>query len=177
MTEPAIHRYTTGHEPINAAQRITGPTIVVRINTRLGDHWYVEAVVPEPGAPDGYEIVAEEQHAYRSEWRDDVRNKIGDLGARVHLKPAQEDVEAAIERMRQALADPARVHEALIRYHVQPVGLTEIAEMLGVEAQTARNWRTRGVLPEPDWTVGGRPVWELRTIERWARQTGRMRAE
>lgn len=56
----------------------------------------------------------------------------------------------------------------------EPVGLLEIAERLGVRAQTARNWRTRGVLPAPAWVVSGMPAWEWTTIEEWARSTGRL---
>jgi len=59
---------------------------------------------------------------------------------------------------------------------VTPVGQTEIAERLGVSPGTVQKWRTRGLLPEPEWTVGGRPAWAWATIEAWARMTGR-RAE
>ena len=55
-----------------------------------------------------------------------------------------------------------------------PVGLAEIAERLGVERQTVDAWRHRGVLPDPAWTVGGRPAWAWSTIEEWARHTGRL---
>lgn len=54
-----------------------------------------------------------------------------------------------------------------------PVGLHEIAELLGVTRSTVDAWRSRGVLPAPEWTVGGRPAWSRGTIERWARETGR----
>lgn len=58
----------------------------------------------------------------------------------------------------------------------EPVGLTEIADRLGVKLQSAMNWRTRDVLPPPRWTVGGRPAWSWqRDIEPWARETGRIR--
>lgn len=56
----------------------------------------------------------------------------------------------------------------------EPVGLADIALRLGVEPQTARNWRTRGVLPPPEWTVSGSPAWSWSTIEAWARETGRL---
>lgn len=55
-----------------------------------------------------------------------------------------------------------------------PVGLSEIADRLGVARQTAKQWKLRGLLPEPKWTVGGRPVWDWPAIERWARKTGRL---
>ncbi len=54
-----------------------------------------------------------------------------------------------------------------------PVGIVEIADRLGVERETVDKWRTRDLLPEPEWTVGGRPAWDWRTIEAWARETGR----
>lgn len=56
----------------------------------------------------------------------------------------------------------------------EPVGLPEIADRLGVKRQTADVWRHRGVLPEAEWTVGGRPAWNWSTIETWARETGRI---
>lgn len=55
-----------------------------------------------------------------------------------------------------------------------PVGLAEMAERLGVKPQTARMWRHRNLLPEPDWTVSGQPAWSWSTIEAWARATGRL---
>jgi predicted DNA-binding transcriptional regulator AlpA len=41
----------------------------------------------------------------------------------------------------------------------RPVGITEIAAMLNVQRPTVDRWRTRGLLPAPDWIVGGRPAW------------------
>lgn len=55
-----------------------------------------------------------------------------------------------------------------------PVGLQEIAELLGVTRSAVDGWRSRGVLPAPEWTVGGRPAWSRGSIERWARETGRL---
>lgn len=55
-----------------------------------------------------------------------------------------------------------------------PVGLVEIAERLGVARVTVDMWRSRGVLPEPTWTVGGRPAWPWAVIAAWARATGRL---
>lgn len=54
-----------------------------------------------------------------------------------------------------------------------PVGAVEIARMLKVERQTVDAWRHRDILPDPDWTVGGRPAWDERTIVGWARRTDR----
>jgi predicted site-specific integrase-resolvase len=55
-----------------------------------------------------------------------------------------------------------------------PVGLSEIAQRLGVQLNTAQMWRKRGRLPEPRWTVSGAPAWEWRDVENWARATGRI---
>lgn len=62
-----------------------------------------------------------------------------------------------------------------IQHPCEPVGLVEIAERLGVRKETAHVWRTRGVMPEPTWTVGGRPAWNWPDVEAWARETGRLR--
>jgi len=57
-----------------------------------------------------------------------------------------------------------------------PVGIREIASALGVERNTVDQWRTgrRGGMPDPDWTVGGRPAWHWATIRTWAIRTGRL---
>jgi len=56
-----------------------------------------------------------------------------------------------------------------------PVGLQEIADRLGVSRRTPQQWRLRGLLPEPRWSVGGVPIWNWGDIERWARETGRIK--
>jgi phosphoribosylaminoimidazole-succinocarboxamide synthase len=56
---------------------------------------------------------------------------------------------------------------------VEPVGLAEIAERLGVKRTTAVMWRQRGLLPAPRWTVSGAPAWDWTDIDAWARRTGR----
>jgi hypothetical protein len=55
-----------------------------------------------------------------------------------------------------------------------PVGIPEIAERLHVERGTVDMWRYRELLPEPTWTVGGRPAWDWPDIEKWARATNRV---
>lgn len=55
-----------------------------------------------------------------------------------------------------------------------PVGAVEIAERLGVAHDTVAKWRTRELLPEPTWTVHGRPAWEWAVIVQWATATGRL---
>lgn len=54
-----------------------------------------------------------------------------------------------------------------------PVGIQEIAEKLSVVRATVDQWIHRGIFPERDWTVGGRPAWEWSTVRRWAEETGR----
>ena len=53
------------------------------------------------------------------------------------------------------------------------VGVTEIAEMFGVNRVTVGKWRAAGDLPEPDAFLPKRPLWRRSTIERWAGQVGR----
>jgi predicted DNA-binding transcriptional regulator AlpA len=55
-----------------------------------------------------------------------------------------------------------------------PVGIPEIAERLRVKRPTVDVWRTRGLLPEPRWTVGGRPAWNWSDIQTWAKDTARL---
>lgn len=67
---------------------------------------------------------------------------------------------------------------------IEPVGLVEIADRLGVSRSAVDLWRFRDKdaakhpdrerMPEPRWTVGGRPAWNWSDIERWARKTGRL---
>lgn len=59
------------------------------------------------------------------------------------------------------------------------LSLSELAERFGVNYQTARAWRTRGVLPEPDWWDGAYPRWSTTTADEWwrlrqLRQGGRL---
>lgn len=54
------------------------------------------------------------------------------------------------------------------------VGLADIATRLNVVKTTAYMWRQRGLLPDPDTTISGRPVWRWSTISRWAQDTGRL---
>jgi predicted DNA-binding transcriptional regulator AlpA len=57
---------------------------------------------------------------------------------------------------------------------VEPVGLIEIAERLGVKRATVDMWKLRGLLPPAKWTVGGRPAWDWADIMAWAKETGRL---
>lgn len=62
-----------------------------------------------------------------------------------------------------------------------PAGVLEIAQALGVATDTVQKWRARFTVeladhpfPEPRWTVGGAPCWDLRDVVRWAKRTGRL---
>lgn len=64
---------------------------------------------------------------------------------------------------------------------VDPVGQVEIADRLGVQLNTVHVWQTRrgnltqaAGMPEPDTTASGTPLWNWATIEKWARETGRL---
>lgn len=57
---------------------------------------------------------------------------------------------------------------------MEPVGLAEIAERLGVKQQTAQMWRHRNLLPPPRWQVSRQPAWDWQDIQRWAKTTGRL---
>jgi hypothetical protein len=54
-------------------------------------------------------------------------------------------------------------------------GPSEFAKEVKVKEPTIRQWRHRGLLPEPDMVLSGMPVWTLRSIREWASQTGRDR--
>lgn len=56
----------------------------------------------------------------------------------------------------------------------EPVGSDDIADRLGVKRQTVAMWRYRGVLPDPSWTVSGRPAWNWPDVEKWAKETNRL---
>lgn len=58
---------------------------------------------------------------------------------------------------------------------VDPVGVADIAGRLGVKQQTVAQWKLRGLLPRPRWTVSGTPVWQWADVAVWARETGRLK--
>jgi hypothetical protein len=58
---------------------------------------------------------------------------------------------------------------------VEPVGVVDIAERLGVRQQTVAMWHYRGLLPVATWSVSRQPAWNWPDIQRWAEATGRLR--
>lgn len=59
--------------------------------------------------------------------------------------------------------------------NVEPVGVVEVADRLGVTRGAVNRWRERDIgFPGPRWTVGGRPAWAWPDVEAWARDTGRL---
>lgn len=53
-----------------------------------------------------------------------------------------------------------------------PVGLSEIAEFLGVSTRTVERYAAREDLAFPvPAVVGGRRIWNRADVEKWARQT------
>ncbi len=53
------------------------------------------------------------------------------------------------------------------------IDLHGIAALLDTPEATVRKWRTRGLLPEPDYALRVGPIWWRSTIVAWAKETGR----
>ena len=51
------------------------------------------------------------------------------------------------------------------------VGVSEVADMLGVKKGTVWNYTSRGTLPTPDYRIDGTPIWKVATIEAWQEVT------
>jgi len=56
--------------------------------------------------------------------------------------------------------------------HPTVVGAVEIVRRLGIKRATFDMWRWRGRLPEPKWTIGGRPAWDWHEFEAAVRESG-----
>jgi hypothetical protein len=54
------------------------------------------------------------------------------------------------------------------------VDIERVAARLLVKRETVRMWRHREILPDPEWYLNGGPIWRWETIERWAKETGRL---
>jgi hypothetical protein len=57
-----------------------------------------------------------------------------------------------------------------------PLGMLEIADMLGYSRDAARQWKHRNVLGQPAGFVSGTPYWWRGDILGWALEHGRTRA-
>lgn len=56
------------------------------------------------------------------------------------------------------------------------VGAAEIAEMLGVDGNTINQWKSRhSDFPKPIRVLKAASVWDVREIQRWATETGRLK--
>lgn len=53
------------------------------------------------------------------------------------------------------------------------VGMTEISVLLKVKNRTVNQWAYREQLPPKEGVVSGSPAWSSKTIEKWAKATGR----
>lgn len=67
---------------------------------------------------------------------------------------------------------------------IEPVGMLEIAERLGVQAGTVDKWRRRsregGIrhpMPAARWLVSGYSAWNWHEVEQWAVESGRLRPD
>jgi plasmid maintenance system antidote protein VapI len=56
-----------------------------------------------------------------------------------------------------------------------PLGVNEIAEVLGVKPATVTQWQRRLLLPKPDASInkGRTKLWKNKTVVDWANATGR----
>jgi hypothetical protein len=59
---------------------------------------------------------------------------------------------------------------------LHPMGMLEIAAMLGYSDAAARQWKRRNVLPAPSGSVSGTPYWWRRNVLVWALAHGKTRA-
>lgn len=137
---------TTGYYPEYGTDRVRVGDWQILPNGRMAAHWY----------DDMY-----------GEW---------DVDAEM-----PEKVRDRIMRVARTVVDgwdirPARIAVVLGEHGANPVGAVEIADRLGVETTTVAQWKQRGLLPAPAWTVGGRDAWRWSEIEEWARETGRLPA-
>ncbi len=51
-----------------------------------------------------------------------------------------------------------------------PVGVLEIAERLGVGNVTVAQWKARGFLPSPKWTISGQDAWDWTALVDYLRK-------
>lgn len=77
----------------------------------------------------------------------------------------------------QAATYPVVARSATLRFMAtEPVGVLEVAAMLGVKDRTVHQWINRGLMPKAKWaSINGSRAWERQVILEWAGQTGRIR--
>lgn len=56
------------------------------------------------------------------------------------------------------------------------LGITEVAEVLGIHRDTLAEWRRRPGFPIPDVQLGTSPGWRRSRIVAWARGNGKLSA-
>lgn len=42
-----------------------------------------------------------------------------------------------------------------------------VADRIGISVETLKAHRRKGLMPEPDHVIGGKPLWKIKTIDRW----------
>jgi len=104
---------------------------------------------------------SDDERAYTSEFEEHECE-----GASAQLQPAGPE-----QRQRCKLTVDSLDSEggSVPRRKLDLVDLSEIAFRLGVNDQTARQWRVRKVLPPAAAELRIGPVWEWRIIQEWAR--------
>lgn len=86
------------------------------------------------------------------------------------LAKRRQERREAVRRVQQ-LRDELSVWTARV-----PVGMLEIAALLGYGPDAPRQWKRRNVLPAPAGSVSGTPYWWRSDVLRWALEKGRTRA-
>lgn len=91
---------------------------------------------------------------------------LAETGRTVEISGHEPDALAAVFGVVSTPAPAELEREAVL-------GPAEIAERLEVRRATVHQWRQRALLPDPDLTVSGTPVWYAGTVDAWAMATGR----
>lgn len=75
-----------------------------------------------------------------------------------------------------AMREPRTKEQRALALYNEPIGLSDVARLLGVSRLTPLKWRQRELMPEPveGWRVSGDPVWRKLVALVWALRTGRL---